>query len=176
MECHRVKSKAFMGDKGITSVVSPVNIANKAFANCSNLEEVTISGASAIGIYAFYGCTSLETVDLGSVAKLGTSAFSGCKSLETINLENVQTVGKHAFYGCALTEADLSAATSIGYGAFTGNALAIVKFGSDLESLDPKAFFGYSFYDADGDKLARTVKNLSGNAFEGSDKVLVMKS
>ena len=68
--------------------------------------------------------------------------------------------------------ADLSSAEAVGYGAFTGNDLREVAFSPGLESVDPKAFFRYSFYGADGAKLPVSASNLAGKAFEGSGKVL----
>ena len=90
--------------------------------------------------------------DVGGEAALGTSAFSGCGSLADADLSKVATVGKRAFYNCVLTRADLSSAETIGYGAFTGNDLREVAFSPGLESVDPKAFFRYSFCGADGAK------------------------
>ncbi len=167
-----VASKAFMGNTDIEKVACPANIGYKAFANCTSIDEIRLAGAS-VGCYAFFGCTSLSKATLeDTVLSIGTSAFSGCKNLEMINLEGVQTIAKHAFYGCALTTADLSVATSIGYGAFTGNDLQSVTFSQDLSDVDAKAFFRYAFQDADGTKLSVTAENLAGTAFAGQDKVL----
>ncbi|MBR4503390.1 MAG: leucine-rich repeat protein [Candidatus Methanomethylophilaceae archaeon] len=84
----------------------------------------------------------------------------------------VGSVGKHAFYGCALTKANLSSATKIGYGAFTGNDLREVTFGGGLESVDPKAFFRYSFWDAGENRIPVSAQDLAGKTFEGSGKIL----
>ncbi|MBR4227174.1 MAG: leucine-rich repeat protein, partial [Candidatus Methanomethylophilaceae archaeon] len=89
---------------------------------------------------------------------------------------DARSIGKHAFYGCALKDVDLSSAASIGYGAFTGNDLQRVAFSGGLSDVDPKAFFGYSFRDSDGGRLAVSASSLSGKAFEGSGKVLVQTS
>jgi len=172
-----IKSKAFMNDTGIESVKCSASIGNKTFAGCTGLKSVEMTeGATSIGMYAFFGCTSLGTVNLGPVVKVGTSAFSGCSSLENVDLSGVKTIGKYAFRGCALTVAVLDSARTIGYGAFSGNALDSVTFGTNLKSLNSKAFCGYSFFDADGGKLARTIENLSGQEFAGADKVLTMTS
>ncbi len=152
-------------------------IAFKAFDGCQSLESVTIGGAVSIGSYAFFDCKNLRAVVLSDDSVLGTSAFSGCRSLAEINLENVVSVGKHAFYGCkSLIYADLSSAESIGYGAFTGTDLRDAVFGCDLYEVNSKAFYGYTFKDAEGSKIKATVENLSGNSFSGQGKALVMEA
>jgi hypothetical protein len=163
-----VGAKAFYGNGSITGATVAVDVGSKSFANCRGLESVTLAGAGKVGLYAFFGCTSLASADIGSVSALGESAFSGCRSLADVDLSKVATVGKHAFYGCALTRADLSSAETIGYGAFTGNDLREVVFSSGLESVDPKAFFRYSFCGADGEKLHVAAADLAGLAFVGS--------
>ena len=171
-EVTSVGAKAFYGNGSITGATVAVDVGSKSFANCRGLESVTLAGAGKVGPYAFFGCTSLASADIGSVSALGESSFSGCRSLADVDLSKVVTVGKHAFYNCALTRADLSSAEAIGYGAFTGNDLREVAFSPGLESVDPKAFFRYSFYGADGAKLPVSASNLAGKAFEGSGKVL----
>jgi hypothetical protein len=163
-----VGAKAFYGNGSITGATVAVDVGSKSFANCKGLESVTLAGAGKVGPYAFFGCTSLASADIGSVAALGESAFSGCRSLADVDLSRVAAVGKHAFYNCALTRADLSSAESVGYGAFTGNDLREVAFSPGLESVDPKAFFRYSFYGADGEKLHVAAADLAGLAFVGS--------
>ncbi|MBR4504816.1 MAG: leucine-rich repeat domain-containing protein [Candidatus Methanomethylophilaceae archaeon] len=171
-EVTSIAPKAFLRSGSIVSVTSEVDVGRSAFHGCRNLTSVTLDGAASVGAYAFFGCSSLSTVDLGCVTSLGTSAFSGCESLSAVDLSGVASVGKHAFYRCALTEADLTSAMSIGYGAFTGNDLRRACFGGALEKVDPKAFFGYSFWDGDGGKVKIAAKDLAGRSFEGSGKSL----
>jgi hypothetical protein len=66
-------------------------IGNGAFANCTNLESVVITGDASIGPNAFAGCTKLREVTLGSVSNLDTTSFSGCSSLEKILIRNPGT-------------------------------------------------------------------------------------
>ena len=167
-----VGSKAFMGNSRLASVACAVDVGFKSFAKCSGLEYINLDGASSVGSYAFYGCSKLLAADLGSVKALGTSAFSGCASLADADLSGVGSVGKHAFYGCSLTKANLSSATKIGYGAFTGNDLREVTFGGGLESVDPKAFFRYSFWDAGDNRIPVSAQDLAGMEFIGTGKKL----
>jgi hypothetical protein len=172
-EVASIASKAFMGNGKLESVTIAADVGYRAFSRCPNLTYVDLIGASSVGSYAFSGCKALETVhNNGTLESIGTSAFSGCASLSDIDLYSVQSVGKHAFYCCgSLTSADLSGAESIGYGAFSGTGLQDVIFGSSLKSVDPKAFFGYAFYDG-GMKIKATVKNLGDRHFTGEGKVL----
>jgi len=163
-----VMSKAFYSDKTITSVVCYGDIGNKAFANCSNIETLTVNGASAIGDYAFAYCDSLVDADFGdTLSKIGKSAFFGCTSLDSFDLSGVSVIGERAFARCPLTEANLQSATDIGLGAFTGTALESVVFGDALENVDSRAFYGYAFLDIDGNKLKVTAENMASKAFSG---------
>ena len=163
-----ILSKAFYSDKTITSVVCYGDIGNKAFANCSNIETLTVNGASAIGDYAFAYCDSLVDADFGdTLSKIGKSAFFGCTSLDSFDLSGVSVIGERAFARCPLTEVDLQNATKIGLGAFTGTALGQVVFGDKLVDLDSRAFYGYAFLDIDGNKLKVTAENMASKAFSG---------
>lgn len=98
-------------------------IGRYAFAECKNLQTVTIStGITAIGEYAFYRCDSLQTVNLPSSVKLiSNKAFSGCAKLQTVDLSKVTEIGEYAFESCAmLTSVNIDSAKIIGYNAFYG--------------------------------------------------------
>ncbi len=148
------------------------DIGFKSFAKCTSLETIVLSGSS-VGSYGFYGCSSLSQAAFnGTGTTVGTSAFSGCSSLTDADLKNVKAIGKHAFYKCALTSADLSAATDIGYGAFTGNDLQSVKFSESLSAVDAKAFFGYRFLNASDARMSIEATALAGQSFEGQGIIL----
>ena len=163
-----IMDKAFYSDKVITSVECFGDIGFKAFANCSNLETLTVTGASSIGDYAFSYCESLVDADFGdTLSKIGKSAFFGCVELDSFDLASVSVIGERAFARCPLTEVDLQNATKIGLGAFTGTALGQVVFGDKLVDLDSRAFYGYAFLDIDGNKLKVTAENMASKAFSG---------
>ena len=108
----RIDKSAFEGCNGLTSIIfSTPNtglslIDNKAFANCINLQEITIlSGVTQIGDYTFLNCTSLKTVIIpASVKTIGTYAFSGCSGLTGVSIVNtnsaLQIIGDFAFNNC----------------------------------------------------------------------------
>jgi hypothetical protein len=129
--------------------------------------EETVKTAADVGYRSFSRCPNLKHVvlDVGCFS-VGSYAFSGCASLSSIDLSTVQSVGKHAFYRCAsLTSADLGSARSIGYGAFSGTGLQEITFGGHLSYVDPKAFFGYKFMGAGGERIGATAGNFSDGHF-----------
>ena len=115
------------------------------FADCPNLEQVTIGDNVTIGAYAFFTdknanytvneylvdgtkffyysfSSALKQITIGSNAVIGESAFNGAASVETITLGENAQIGNMAFYNCSsLHSIDLSKATSIGDYAFSGD-------------------------------------------------------
>lgn len=82
-------------------------IENGAFANCGNLNNVTLNDVlEIIGSYAFAGCNNLSSVKLNNVLEtISSYAFASCGKLESINLPNTLTsIGESAFRGCGLKE------------------------------------------------------------------------
>ncbi len=97
-----------------------------AFANCSNLTDITMDGMiSTIGSRAFYDCQNLSSIVLSDSIKtigsyafynnkhlpqialpmalesIGESCFSGCDSIAEITIpSNVGSIGNYAFQGC----------------------------------------------------------------------------
>ncbi|MBR6204410.1 MAG: leucine-rich repeat protein [Candidatus Methanomethylophilaceae archaeon] len=174
-----IGSKAFYNNTTLEYVSTyAFTIGFKAFANCSNLATVHLpeGGAIEFGKYCFANCTSLTSID-GFARIVGDSAFSGCSSVCVSNsdLIPVELIGSHAFYKCSLTVAYLYA-SKIGYGAFTGNSLTEVGFSSSLSEIDPKSFFGYRFYDSDGNLLEITADCLASKHFTGENGDLRMAS
>ncbi len=60
----------------------PINLWSSAFADCTALTRVRITGDAEIGPDAFEGCTALETLRIsGSLLRLGKGAIADCKNL-----------------------------------------------------------------------------------------------
>lgn len=100
--------------------ITPVSVANNAFANsdikviqlpktvktlgknafnkCAKLTSITAEGVTKIGTFCFYSDTSLTNVDMPNVSVVNTSAFENCKKLETVNFnETVEELYPSAF-------------------------------------------------------------------------------
>ena len=119
------------------------NVGNHAFANCSDLHSVNISGIYSyttsgnktvseisIGDYAFYNCKKLVKVsssiyDIVDIDKIGQYAFYDCLALMSVEGSVMGEVGDYAFYNCLyLTYFNLYNADSIGSYAFFGSGIA----------------------------------------------------
>ena len=123
-------------------------IQNSAFANCKNLDSITIPAyLTIVPAGAFFGCVNLRYVNFAktlsiqlnytsSVKEIGNSAFEGCISLKSINLPgNVSKIGDNAFKGCTSLGTDTQ---------LDGSYLPGIIFETDTEinSIGNSAFFG----------------------------------
>ena len=136
----KIGSYAFR-NTGITNITVSDVVVKKmgtgVFANCKNLE--TVSLRNSIGEGMFSGCVNLKSVTFPTYGTytIGVNAFNGCTSFEEFNRYYVQreingrlvtyeskitSVGAGAFKDCiSIKTVDLSSScTSIGSGAFTG--------------------------------------------------------
>ncbi len=140
----KLGSRAFANCRELTSVVlnpAITEIPASAFESCVSLASIDLSHVKTIGEAAFAE-SALTHVDLSSVeridqnafiyseqllsvtfgtdnATLGDSAFAYCTQLATVNgMSRLAKIGNYAFALTALTEADLSNATSVGDAAF----------------------------------------------------------
>lgn len=75
------------------------------FKDCKNLQQVDLSGMTAIGIQAFQNC-ALTTLSIpASVTKICAQAFMNCSALKTLKFEagtseNELVLETEAFFGC----------------------------------------------------------------------------
>lgn len=76
-------------------------VADSAFMNCENLEEVVFCGKSSvykIGDVAFYGCSKLRQIDLpNSLIEIDGRAFYRCAALESLVIPEGVTTLSHRF-------------------------------------------------------------------------------
>lgn len=82
---------------------SITSIGNYAFANCSDLTNLTLpNNLISIGNFAFYQCNSLIKLKIpDTVTSIGEYAFFNCSSLESINISNAMTsISNSTFYAC----------------------------------------------------------------------------
>ena len=142
-----IGEEAFKDNNNITKIIIPssvIDIRERAFMNCSALEEVyfvseekqAIPDADVAMIYdqAFYNCKNLKKIDFSNTktVTLGRYCFAGDTSLtEVVDMPSIGTMHSYAFYGCtALVAADLSGLHMSGVSVFEGStSLAKVTTG-----------------------------------------------
>lgn len=116
------------------------------FANCENLEKVTLNyDAHVLPAGIFWGCSSLKEIEnTYNTEVVGDSAFSGCGLLEAFEVSfGLSSVGRRAFYGCAKLENFTGSQwlRSVGAEAFAGcKSLSMVGLPSSLTELGASAF------------------------------------
>lgn len=102
---HKNVIKKIIIEDGITT------IGQSAFALCSGLSEVELSGnIVTIGDNAFLGCSNLISIEIpNSTTTIGALTFGACRSITTINIpKSVTTIGEGVFSGCSsLTSIDV---------------------------------------------------------------------
>ena len=121
------------------------------FMNCTSLSEVTTSSLTYIGKNMFAGCTSLESFELNA-RSVPDSAFRGCTSLASITFnENLNEIGAYAFYGTALSSVTLPEGRyAVGERAFASCAnlqSVTIPSGTNV-SFGPMVFAGDSKFKA----------------------------
>ena len=161
----------------ITSVTLPSHlrhVGKGAFVG-SRITSLTLpDGFESMDDTAFWYMSKLERVDLGGATMLPDSAFRYDKALAEVNfrpdLNRLTDVGDYAFDGSALVSVSLpNSVTSIGKGAFAGNAaLRSVHLGSGLTSIGESAF-------VDASNLASLSVAPTNSAFSVEDGVLYSK-
>ena len=125
------------GLKKLVVKCDPAILPASAFANLSNLTDVTIeTGAIPANLFAGSGVTTLALGE--GVTEIGESAFANT-ALTAVDLKNAATIGANAFANTALTSAELTNATAIGEGAFEGTALQTVTLNA-AASVGERAF------------------------------------
>ena len=132
-------------DDQFSDAYKVIGIASRAFANCEDLESVTLpTSIEFIGEEAFYFSWSLKSIDIpyGNLTEIGEKVFSYC-GLKSVHLPKcVSTIGAHAFVGSGLVSIESEGVTSIGEGAFEScTNLSSVIFSESLVAIGKGAFF-----------------------------------
>ncbi|MDO4836876.1 MAG: leucine-rich repeat protein [Clostridia bacterium] len=143
-----IGDEAFMNSaiQGVDLFDSVTSIGARAFANCTNLEELTIpDSVTSIGEGAFNGLTGLKKLTiLCDASLLPAGSFAGLSNLSEVTLaqgkiparlfenssvssltlgEGVTEIGESAFAGTLLTSVDLTHVSVVGAYAFARTAL-----------------------------------------------------
>ncbi len=121
-----------------------VTVGPNAFAEDEKLTRVDLSAAETVGSYAFVKCDAMESVILNpNGTDIGEGAFSYQEKLTSVeNLQACRNIDSYAFAYTGLTDADLSAAESLGSGVFLKETLTpfTVTLGQGLVSLGDNPF------------------------------------
>ena len=122
-----------------------VNIGNMAFADCQNLEKVSIPNTvTKIGSSSFSHCTILDSIIIpNNVTEIGPYAFWNCKSLSNIQWPTgLQTIGNAAFFQCSSLEyINLVSVVTIEDNAFQScNSVKKVSLPKNLERINATVF------------------------------------
>lgn len=151
-----ISDGAFQGQSKIKTLFIPRSvkvIGDRAFANCTSLEEVVFENGIQLidcGIKLFSGCVSLKTVSLpDGIPYIPNYAFDGCVSLENLVLpDSVTTIGSsgscYAFRNCtSLKTLELpEGLTTINNYAFQNSGLIEITLPASLTKIGTYAFDG----------------------------------
>ena len=161
-----IGSYAFSYCRSLTSITIPdsvTSIGNYAFSSCTRLTSITIpDSVTSIGSYAFEGCSSLTEVTIpNSVTSIGEHAFYVCNDITSvyylgditgwvsidfgdIYANPLRYAENLYFNGVLFTGGDivLDTVTSIGVGAFYGQAITSATIGNQVTSIGEYAFSG----------------------------------
>lgn len=131
-------------------------LGDKAFAYCSRIGNMNITGVAKLGAQAFMGCSSTTEIVLPETLKeMGEECFSDCTSLQRIYMNGELTaVSRYAFAGCRnlvsinMSDRQKKVLRVIGVQAFASCiSLESVDFGecTTLKHIGTEAFSGCSY-------------------------------
>ncbi len=131
-----IGSEAFKDNSNVKKLIIPssvIEIRERAFLNCTALEEVyfvsteerPIADSDLTMIYenAFEGCINLKKISFVNVktATIAADCFTGCTNLAVVEgMENIGTIHHRAFAGTALESVNLSGLHMSGNNVFSG--------------------------------------------------------
>lgn len=177
-----IYENAFYGCTNLQKIdfsnVKTVTVAQYAFGNCPQLEEVVdMPSIGTMHHFAFAG-TALKSVDLTGLHMSGDYVFAGCTELEEIKTGKFTAIGNYMFYACTgLRETVTLSTPKIGDGAFSN---CINLSGVKLDGLGENLSFaiGANAFENCGSNLrginftadlnGETVRSIGDKAFAGS--------
>lgn len=138
--------RAFAGCSSLTSVdLSGLHRAETGvFAGCTSLTSIVTDRYTSIGEEMFAGLNSIREVTL-KTGKIGKNAFRGCEMLTSVRFEGDEefNIGEGAFENCIrLSSVDFGTATvrTIGDAAFRNTALTAISLPAGLKTLGSDIF------------------------------------
>ncbi len=160
------------GHLPISSLYLPdgVTVGAGAFGSCSQIETLNVA-VSTINTTDF-GTKNVKTLVLREgVQTIADGTFSDATGLTSVSLPNsLRTIGNYAFANTNFPNANLSGVTSIGQGAFSGNAaLKEAIMSNDLETLGAEAFYNCTSLETVA--LGKTIQSIGDDTFNNCNKV-----
>lgn len=158
-------------------------IGTQAFMGCQSLMAATIPAeVSEIQASAFADCPNLQNVTIEDNSQLSTisdSAFANCVNLAEINLqEGIMAINDNAFKNCALTQISLpNSLKVIGSQAFLNcKKLSTITILSGVETIEEGAFSGCETLKDITIESEEAYLNTVSNLFDYATNVKVIKS
>jgi len=141
------------------SIGKNCELGEQSFAGNAKMETLSIGEGTSVGDFAFFNSTSLSSVDLKGITYFGNYSFGGSRlrdywmdadeilryALERVYKDGQDTLLSYIYsdFGADIEDLDLSSATFIGEGAFSGNkALKSLTLGNALTEIADYAFMG----------------------------------
>lgn len=157
-----IETGAFAYCNSLTEITIPagVNMENKVFIGCKNLEKVT--AYSPVGYFAFENCDRLTLVEIAEgVCQIKPFAFQDCVALKEITVPaSVEFIGNGAFLGCEGLERVAFADTSDWRTTDSYTAYDYRRVGGEpIDFTDPAANAARILADKDDMYYFKPVKN-----------------
>ena len=176
-----------------TKIVIPGSvqiIGSRAFAECSNLQEVEMQdGITTIGTSAFLKCTGLKSITIpATVTNIYTSAFQDSTNIENVYVQdivswcNINYNIANAFAGNPMSSADNlfvngelltnvvipNTVTKIPSYAFSSSKITSISISSGVESIGSSAFRGTAITSID---IPDSVTEISDCCFQDCNQL-----
>ena len=168
-------AELYVGGNKITDITfSCESVGDYAYAGCSSIESVTLSGVKSVGVGSFKDCGNIFSVDFGdALGSVSSNAFSGNSLVSVILPESCASIGHSAFsYNAKLESVSLSSTiVRIPDRAFS-NCSALESINVDsIEEIG-----AYAFYRCEGlgeITVSQKLKSIGEYAFYSSGLVRV---
>ena len=138
--CTSLEKVTFAKDASGKTLIKFIN--KNAFANCTKLSAIDLSGVVAIGDYSFMNCNIGNLVLPKTAQSIGIGSFMGNKNMVAAEISASKIkVGVDAFYNCPMLVSISLNAPVISAQLFNGcTGLESVKLGKDVAVIGQYAF------------------------------------
>ncbi len=147
----------------------------RAFAGCTSLQSIDITGLRICYPNVFQGCQNLKDITTGEYTRFGDRMFKGCISLQTIEIKS-DRLGSEVFADCSRLStvtfniADGSSFNAIGSGAFRNcTALQNITLPNGSYRVGAEAFQGCTNLKTVTLSATTLLSREGANIFKGCD-------